>query len=338
MLIFTRPALLLLILALVPLIYLRHFWKGRGGRIPFPATAGDASVFQAAAAGKSFGGRLLTAAASVFFWAALAAAVVAAAGPARVQRKEVYLNRGADILFVVDESPSMAAQDIEPGNRFEAAKKLIRSFIEGRKNNHIGLITFGKEASLQVPPTKDYTFLFSRLEELRPGRLGDETAIGLGLGVACAHLQYSTAPKRVVILLTDGENNAGEVSPLQAARVAAAIDTVVYTCGIGRQGETTVEYTDPETGETVKGLFTSFYDEALLRDIAAATGGLFFAAPTEETLAEMFQIIDRIETERIQSGFIQQRKELYRLFLLPSLLLLAASICIRTLLLREIIL
>ncbi len=330
MLIFTRPALLLLLLPAAPAVYLRHFWKGRGGRVPFPAAAADGTVL-----GRSRAGRAAAAAASVFFWLALAAAAAAAAGPAYVSRETVYLNRGADILFVIDESPSMAAQDIGPGSRFEAAQGLIRSFIEGRKNNYIGLITFGEEASLQVPLTKDYATLLSRLKELGPGRHGDKTAIGLGLGVACAHLQHSTAVKRIIILLTDGENNAGDVSPLQAARIAAAIDSVVYTCGIGRQGETTVEYTEPDTGEIIRGTFTSYYDEILLQDIAEITGGLFFAAPNEETLAEMFRIIDRIETERVETGFVRQKQDKYRLFLLPALLLFTVSCIVRLVLLRE---
>lgn len=330
MFVIARPALLLLLLLFVPAAFLRHFWRGRGGRVPFPASADGGKT-----ASNTAGGGILHAAATVFFWAGLAAAVVAAAGPAKISREEVYLNRGADIVFVIDESPSMAARDIEPGSRFEAAKKLIRSFIEGRKNNHAGLVTFGEEASLQVPPTKDYHTLLTRLEELAPGRLGDETAIGMGLGVACAHLQNSTAPKGIIILLTDGENNSGDVSPLQAARIAAAIDVVVYTCGIGRQGETAVEYADPETGKIIRGTFTSYYDEQLLRDIAELTGGLFFAAPNEEALAEMFAIIDRIETERVETGYIQEKRELYRLFLLPGLLLFSGSFCFR-MLLREL--
>lgn len=329
MLIISRPELLLILLLLIPAVYFRHFWKGRGGRIPFPLSPVTKKP------GELHGGeRVISILSSLLFWFALAAAIAAASGPKRISREEVFLNRGADILFVIDESPSMAAQDLQPGNRFTAAIELIRGFVEGRKNNHIGLVTFGKEAVLQMPPTKNYKVLLDRLGELQPGGLGDETAIGLGLGVACAHLQYSDAPRRIIILLTDGENNAGDITPLQAARIAAAVDTVVYTCGIGGEGETTVDYRDPETGERIVGSFSSNYDENLLREIANVTGGLFFPAPTEETLSEMFGIIDRIEMEDVRTGFIHKEDLLFRIFLIPGLISFLLSFFLRVAVLR----
>ncbi len=329
---FSHQYILFLFILVVPVFLLRHVWRGRGGRVPYPLIAvplssdSKTSVY----AGLSFG-------AWVLFWLSLCAFIIAGAGPTRIEREEVYLNRGADIVFVLDESPSMAAQDFQPGNRFEAAKEVIRAFIKGRKNNHIGLVTFGKEAELQIPPTKDYTALTRRLETLKPGRLGDETAIGLGLGVACAHIQNSDAPKRIIILLTDGENNAGNITPMQAARIANAVEAVVYTCGIGRQGETLVEFQDPDTGEIVRGRYESFYDELLLRNIAELTGGLFFTAPNRKAMSEMFDIIDRIETEKVETGFVHREYKKYKLFLLPGLLLFLISCMIRYLFLRELL-
>lgn len=331
MFVFSSPAVLLLISVLIPVIFFGNIWRKRGGRIPFPAVLSGEDKIQ-----RNRFGAVLSRTADFFFWISIVAFIAAAAGPKHMAREEVYLNRGADIIFVIDESPSMAAQDFKPGNRFEAAKTMIASFIENRKNNYIGLVTFGEEAELQLPPTKDYGTLLARLKTLRPGRLGDETAIGLGIGVACSHLQYSRAPERIIVLLTDGENNAGDVSPLQAAEIASALDTTVYTCGIGRRGETAVEYDDPETGEVIRGTFTSYYNEQLLQDIAERTGGVFFSAPTEKMLKEMFEIIDRIESEHVETGFVHREYEKFKLFLIPGLLLLFVSRLIRLVLLREI--
>jgi Ca-activated chloride channel family protein len=138
---------------------------------------------------------------------------IAAAGPIFISTELVWLNRGADMLFVVDVSPSMAGIDMNGRSRFDVARDLVREFAEARPSDAIGLVAVGNDASLLVPPTVDRGALFSRLDSLRLGELGDGTALGMGLGIAALHIRNSAAPRRAVALITDGENNAGAIHP-----------------------------------------------------------------------------------------------------------------------------
>ncbi|MDR2103885.1 MAG: VWA domain-containing protein, partial [Treponema sp.] len=160
----------------------------------------------------------------------------AAAGPHIASTETVWLSRGADILFVVDISPSMAGIDMGQLNRFEAARNLVLDFAERRPGDAVGLVGVGSDAALLLPPTVDRGSLFSRLNSLQIGELGDGTALGLGLAIAGLHIAKSTAPRRVVILITDGENNAGSVHPETAAEVLEEIGVSLWIIGVGSSG------------------------------------------------------------------------------------------------------
>ena len=158
-------------------VYFRHFWPQRGGKLPFAYRVWNARGFVPS----FFARRALFALAILSFWSAVVALIFALGGPAEVTRERVFLNRGIDMMIVLDESPSMAARDFAPVNRFESARDTIRRFIEERENDPIGLVSFSAEAALRVPPTTDYAKLAEALENLRIMELGDGTAIGMGL-------------------------------------------------------------------------------------------------------------------------------------------------------------
>ncbi|HUV07641.1 MAG TPA: VWA domain-containing protein [Spirochaetia bacterium] len=288
---FETPEALVLILVLPILIYLAHFRKNRGAKVIFSFRAYGAKGFN-----PQFGsGRLLRIAGLAFFWLGFAVLIVALAGPVRIEKRKVYLKPGLDIMFVLDESPSMLAQDFKPNHRFDAAKGVIRDFVGGRENDQIGLVVFSEEAVLLMPVTVDYSLLLSRLDTLEIKALSDGTAIGLGLSVAILHLNSATAAGKVIVLLTDGENNTGEVAPDAAARLARELGIRIYAIGIGQEGDVYMELKDPKTGKVIKGRYRGKFDEALLKEIAGLAGGRYFHASSPGTLTAIFEQIDAIE-------------------------------------------
>lgn len=341
---FETPGYLVLLLLMPPAIYLRHFWRGRGGRLGF-------SFRTWAGTGLAYRNRLVGFArviASVAFWAGVALLILSLAGPVTTIKHRVYLSRGVDIMFVLDESPSMFAADLAAGpgsgtglvgttteSRFAAAKKVISEFVQRRENDPVGLVSFAKEAVLRIPPTLDYRSFLRRLGELEPHTLGNGTAIGLGLGVAVLHLRSTDAPRKAIVLLTDGENNAGEVSPEQAAQVAADFGIRVYTVGIGSTGGAPITYVDPETGRRYTGVLRGAFNASLLRNLAAMTGGRYFNADTSNGLTNVLRQIDSIESVQrrvsIQTRSIPRQRGMIAL----GLLLVLGSFFVRQGLLRE---
>jgi Ca-activated chloride channel family protein len=322
------------LLSFIPLgVYLHHFYRGRGGRISFPFTKWHGEAF-------TYPARVLKSVlflAHLCFWGALSAIVIAIAGPVRVERETVYLNRGMDIMIVLDESPSMSARDFQPENRFEAAKEVIRAFVAGRPNDSVGLVSFSREAALRVPSTLDRSTLLERLDALRIMSLGDGTAIGLGISVAALHLERSGGTDQVILLITDGENNAGEILPETATDLAARLGIRIYAIGVGTQGEVPIEYTDPSTGVVRRGMFESRYNEPLLRQIAETTGGKYYAAKTPGALNAVFRSIDGIETSERRARIDVHTTPLYDRVVILALLLLLANFIIRSILLKEVL-
>lgn len=322
----------LLFLSLLPVgIYVHHFFSRRGGRVlfSFAKWKGDSFHYPARML------RLVLFLGSVSFWVGAGALVVAMAGPIRIERDTVYLSRGLDIMIVIDESPSMSAQDFQPGNRFGAAKQVVRRFVAGRKNDAIGLVSFGREAALRVPPTLDSGTLLERLDALRIMSLGDGTAIGMGLSVAALHLERSGSTQRVIVLMTDGENNAGEIQPDTAAELAYRLGIRVYAIGIGTQGEVPIEYTDPDTGVVRKGLFDSKFDEELLTTIAEKTGGRYYSARSPGALNAVFRSIDALETTEKRARIEVHTTALYLQVVAFALACLLFSFFVRVVVLRE---
>jgi len=333
MITFESPVLLMLIAVVPSLIYLAHLWKGRGGHISFSFTIWQKEILSR----PSWLLRFLMHFSSLMYWLGLISLIVALAGPSISERKKIYLNRGLDILFILDQSPSMAAQDFSPVNRFETAKGVIRDFVQRRSNDSIGLVSFGSEAALRVPPTRDYRTLVDRVEGLRIMELGDGTAIGMGIAVACVHLNYSTADNKIAVLITDGKNNAGEISPLSAAKIAFEMGIKLYTIGVGTRGEVPIEFLDPETGNTIRGKINSEYDEELLQTVAELTGGRYFSAASPGSLQSVFSDIDSIETVKQRVRMDIKTEPIHRQFIIAGFVMMIISFFLRKMVFREVL-
>ncbi len=336
---FEYPAALFLLLLVPALVYLRHFRGRRGGALYFAyeVWASDDAPFHPGFHPGVTWGRVAYVVSAVLFWAGFGLLCVSAAGPATVEQERVFLSRGTDIVFVLDESPSMSAQDFEPTNRFEAAKDVIRSFVAGRSNDHIGLVGFGSDTLLRIPPTLDYDSLLEVLGPLSVMELGEGTAIGMGISVAALHLSAGKSPNRVIVLLTDGENNAGEIQPQTAAEIARQLDIRIYCIGIGEEGETTLSFIDPTTGRETTGTYIGRFDEELLRTIAAASGGTYFHAASPGTLRTIFREIDALESTEKRVRIYTRREQRFGLFLMIALALIGCDFMLRHLVVREVI-
>jgi Ca-activated chloride channel family protein len=235
--------------------------------------------------------------------AAFALAVVALARPQLGYAWEEATTEGIDIQIALDVSGSMAAKDFAP-NRLEVAKRVVREFVAGRPGDRIGLTTFAGSAITRSPLTSDRRMLDELVAALEPTLTPDGTAIGVALASAAARLEHSEAKSRIVVLVTDGVNNAGEIDPLSAAAVAEGLGLEVYTVGVGSEGaaEVPVQVRNPLTGriETRDVTMRVEVDEKLLAEIARRTGGRFYRAADADALSRVFAEIDRLERTPLQ--------------------------------------
>ncbi len=229
---------------------------------------------------------------------AVAAIVVALARPqSQLSRQEMTVE-GIDVVLAMDISGSMLAEDFKP-NRLEAAKKVAADFIEGRKNDRMGLVVFAGEAFTQVPLTIDHQVLLKQLGAVKSGIIQDGTALGDGLATAINRIKDSEAESKVIILLTDGVNNQGSVDPLSAAEIAALYNIRLYTIGVGSLGKAPFPFRD-QFGRVHYQNIDVEIDEALMKQMAAATGdGRYFRATNKKALEQIFDQIDEMETSKI---------------------------------------
>ena len=242
---------------------------------------------------------------------ALVLTVTALARPRAGARAETIRGDGISILLALDLSSSMLAEDFQPKNRLEVAKETIKDFISGREVDEVGLVAFAGEALTQVPLTLDYPVLLAAVDNLQPHQLEDGTAIGTGLVTATNRLQGASGRSRVIVLLTDGENNRGTIDPRTAAQASAALGVRVYTIGVGSEGVAPVP--------VGRGVFGLRYenrpvriDEALLEDIARQTGGRYFRARDAQALRRIYEQIDQLERAPIRSTRYVRFTELYQ--------------------------
>jgi Ca-activated chloride channel family protein len=254
---------------------------------------------------------------------------VGAAGPLIKTSETIWLNRGADILFVLDISPSMAALDMDGSSRFSAACRLLKDFAARRPTDGIGIVAVGSDAALLLPPATDRELLASRLEDLRIGELGDGTALGMGLGVAAYHLEKSSAQRRAVVLISDGENNAGAIHPETAAAMIRDIGVSLWVIGVGTGGEVPIDYVDPFTRMRRTGLFDSRYDVDALRGISSPGRGNWIPAASADALASAFSRIDDQELVVRRSGVVTRSYPCHLPFLVAALCLISAAGFIR---------
>lgn len=264
---------------------------------------------------------------ALFGWSAL---VVGLARPRLGLERTESWTEGVDIFIALDASGSMAAEDFKPRNRFFVAKSAVRQFVEGRTSDRLGLLTFAGRSRTVVPITTDRAMLLERLAALTLGDQGDGTAIGMALGNALARLRPSKAKSKVIVLVTDGGNNAGEIDPDTAAGIAKALGVRVYTIGVGTVAgpvEIPVPIRDPGTGRVVERriLANVDVDEALLQRIASATGAKFFRATDAKGLADIFSEIDRLEKSEIRTARFTRYREVFSRAAVPGAALLAVA-------------
>lgn len=231
---------------------------------------------------------------------AVACMLVALARPYNVSYDppKIDYKNGIDIILSIDASGSMLAQDFEP-NRLEAAKAVARKFVDSRKGDRVGLVVYEGEAYTACPATLDYPMLKKQIENVQPGFLEPGTAIGNGLGVAVTRLRSDSLKSKVIILLTDGSNNAGTIEPLDAARLAKAKKCKVYTIGVGSQGMAPTPVMTP-FGISYENLPVEI-DESTLQAIADETGGKYFRATDGKSLTTIYDEIDKLEKRKMQN-------------------------------------
>lgn len=256
--------------------------------------------------------------------------IVALARPQNFSAGQNVNAEGIDIAMVLDISGSMMAEDFKP-NRLEAAKDVIDNFIKGRTTDRIGLVIFSREAFTQCPLTIDYSVLRNLLADIKTGMIEDGTAIGNGIANGVNRLKDSDAKSKVIILLTDGVNNAGEVDPISAAEIAAKFGIRIYTIGVGTRGEAPYPVQTPFG--TRYQMMPVEIDEALLKKISDLTGGQYFRATNNRALEEIYNKIDKMEKTKIEITSYKNAKELYAGWLeIGFLFLLLELVASRTIL------
>lgn len=229
---------------------------------------------------------------------AMALLIMALARPQTGITSESVTAEGIDIVLAMDVSSSMLAEDLQP-NRLEAAKTVAAEFVQGRRNDRIGLVAFAGEAYTQAPLTLDYNVIVGLLGELDVGMIEDGTAVGMGLATAIKRLQASRAESKVVVLLTDGRNNRGEIGPATAAQMAQALGIKVYTIGAGTDGTARVPVDDPIMGRRYATIRVDL-DEPTLQEVAELTEGRYFRATDRESLETVYREIDELETTEVE--------------------------------------
>jgi len=249
---------------------------------------------------------------------ALALCVIALARPQKGTEEEEVLTEGVDIIVALDASGSMAAEDFAPRNRLFVAKMVVRQFVEGLKHDRVGLVVFAGKAFTRCPLTLDYGVLLNVVDDIEIGSIEDGTAIGNALATCLNRLRESKAKSKVIILVTDGVNNRGEIQPLDAAGIAQTLGVKIYTVGIGSHGTARVPVMDPNYGQVYVNMPVEI-DEGSLTRIAELTGGLYYRATDKPSLEKIFQEIGRLEKTRIEVKSYTHYDERFLDFLVPAL-------------------
>ena len=318
---FADPWFLLLLLALPVLAWL----KGRRGGQP-------AFLYSSVGLVKGISGVTRSHAQAILAqlrWVALALLIIGLARPQRGATEDPVRASGVDIVVALDLSGSMISEDFIIGqqrvNRLVVAKDVLREFIQKRSNDRIGLVAFARYPYVAAPLTLDHDFLLQQVERLQLGAVEDGTAIGSGLMAALNRLRDVKARSKIVIVMTDGQNNAGKVPPLTAAETAEALGVRVYTIGVGTRGTAPVPYYDAFGGKKYREVAVDI-DEATLQQVAQRTGGAYFRADSTDTLREIYARIDRLERTEATVKKYRYYGEWFPLVVLPGWFLLMLEI------------
>ena len=325
--IFANPTCLYLLVLLIPMIGW-YIWKMRKTQasIQIPSS-------QAFASKRGTMKVYLRHLPFVLRTAAIVCLIIVLARPQSTNSWQNVNTEGIDIMLVMDISSSMLAQDFRP-DRLEAAKDVAASFINGRPNDNIGLVVFAGESFTQCPLTTDHAVLLNLFKDIHCGMIEDMTAIGLGLANAVSRLKDSKAISKVIILLTDGENNTGEIAPTTAAEIAAAFGIRVYTIGVGTIGEAPYPQQTP-FGTRIVNIPVSI-DEPALKQIAATTGGQYYRATNNTSLRGIYTEIDQLEKTKISVQEYSKKQEEYKFFALLVFGFLVLELLLRYTVLRKI--
>lgn len=329
---FASPLYLLLLLLMIP--YIIWYWFRHKASTPSLRVSSTTAMLQAP---KSLRQRLL----HLPFLLRLACytfAVIALARPQTSDRWSSKHTEGIDIMLCMDVSTSMLAEDLEP-NRIEAAKNVALEFISGRPDDNIGLTLFAGEAYTQCPMTVDHAVLLNLLNGMKVdmaqrGLIDDGTAIGMGIANAVLRLKESNAKSKVIILLTDGSNNRGQISPNTAADIAKSFGIRIYTIGVGTNG--TARYPYPVGGRIEYINVPVEIDTKTLAAIARKTDGEFYRATNNEKLHEVYQEIDKLEKTKMNVKQYSKHNEAYSMYLLISILCLILELLLKNTILKRI--
>ncbi len=262
---------------------------------------------------------------------AVALLIIALARPQSVDKWEDISTEGIDIVMSLDISSSMLARDFKP-DRLEASKELATEFISGRSDDRMGLVVFSGESFTQCPLTTDHAVVINMMRDIQTGMIEDGTAIGMGLATAINRLKDSKAKSKVIILMTDGVNNMGEIAPVTAAEIAQSFNIRVYTIGVGSRGMAPYPVQTPY-GRQYRNMKVEI-DEEVLKDIAEITDGKYFRATDNNQLKQIYQEIDKLEKSKIDVKEFRKKSEEYLLFVIIAGVLLFIEVLVRNTLLR----
>lgn len=314
-----------LLLALIPLVvFLRKRGIGKPASILYPETQSVKDVFRG---GRRPGSGIR----EILRLIVIGLLVMAAARPQLIQNIQRTTTSGLDIMLALDISGSMSARDFEPLNRLQAAKAELRRFLTKESNNRLGLVAFAAQAFMVCPLTLDYQVVMTLLDHLEMGMTSDGTAIGMAIATCASRLKHSEAISKVIILLTDGKNNAGKVDPLTAAEIARALGIRIYTIGMGQPGGAPILVKNASGGETMLlnpdgSVHMEDVDEGTLEKIAAATGGSYFRATDKDKLREIYSEIGQLEHSRVSSKRYTAKRDIGHVFIFLALLVMVMEL------------
>ena len=326
--VFANPTYLYLLLLLIPLIGW-YIYKLSKSQASLQVSSSEVFELPEAKSWKVYLRHLPF----VFRIVAVALLIVVLARPQSTNSWQNSSTEGIDIMLAMDISTSMLAEDLKP-NRLEASKDVASSFINGRQNDNIGLVVFAAESFTQCPLTIDHTVLLNLFKDVQPGVIQDGTAIGLGLANAVSRIKDSQTKSKVIILLTDGVNNTGEIAPVTAAEIAETFGVRVYTIGVGTQGE--APYPIPTAFGVQYQNIPVEIDEAVLKQIAATTGGQYFRATDNASLKEIYSEIDKMEKTKISVQEFSKKQEEYKNWAILIFVLLLLELFLRNTVLKSI--
>jgi Ca-activated chloride channel family protein len=324
MLRFASPWFFLLLLLLPLLAWYRH-------RRHRPPTMASSALFPVAGLPASAALNLRRLIPAIKY-TALGLMIIALARPQWGTERTEVLTEGINIMLALDLSESMAALDFERKgqvvNRLEAVKGVVQDFVAGRSGDRIGMVVFGTHAYTQLPLTRDYNTLVSLLDRLEIGAAGKSTAIGDAIGISLKRLADIESKSNIIILLTDGQSNAGELSPDTAGEIAKQKNVKIYTIGVGTRGKAPFLVNDPLFGERYVYQRVSI-DEATLKAIADETGGRYFRAVDLKGLQEIYDTIDKLEKTEVKVDIFADYSEIYPWLLIPTILLVTVYVVLR---------